>query len=183
LRSIGRNGYSDDVKFVGALTLFGMLAANAHPAAVPATSETPEEDHDFLSVTDGPCIPKIGVGIEQQYKTECQRMTGPRRYRGRWFVAFETSFFTPVGQESCIKTKGQTNCAELIGKALPWPGRWDCAREFEVEFVGRRNVLPGFYESAPYKIVVDRLISAKRLPDPYDENCDSNLHPELKTTE
>lgn len=101
-------------------------------------------------------------------------------YRGTWHVAFETSFFTPVGEKSCIQTKGLTNCIELVGKALPWPGRWDCAREFEIEFIGHGG------QTAPLRlprIVVDRVVSAKRLPDPYDENCDTKLHPELKAKE
>ena len=163
-----------------ALALIALLAANTVGASAVDPSSIPEEDYDFLSVTDGTCLPNIAVGIDPKYEAECRRMTEPKRYRGRWYVAFETSYFTPAGMQSCIETKGLTDCAELVGSALPWPGRWDCAREYEVEFIGRRNALPRFFRGAAYEVVVDELISAKRLPDPYDENCDPELHPELK---
>ena len=135
----------------------------------------PEDNYDFLSVTVGPCVPRFGVGIEPQHEAECRRMTEPRRYRGTWYVAFETSFFTPIGTQGCIKTKGRTNCAQLVGKTLPWPSRWACPREFEIEFIGRRNELPRF-DPTPYRIIVDQLISAKRLPDPPHEPDECDAH-------
>ena len=133
----------------------------------------PEEDYSFLLVTTGPCVPKIGIGIEPKYRAACKRMTKPGRYRGTWYTDFETSFFTPIGQRSCIETKGLTRCAALAGgKALPWPARSACPRLWEVEFIGRRNVLPGSYPG--YRIVVDEVIDFKRLPDPPHEpgECD-----------
>jgi len=138
----------------------------------------PEEDYAFLGVKDDRCIPKIGVGIEPQYEAECKRMTEPRHYRGTWYVDFETSFFTPTGYRSCLETTEHNPCMELSGEALPRLKRWECGREFEVDFVGRRNVLPGFWPA--YKIVVDKLIWVKRLPDPHDENCDPKRYPEPK---
>ena len=165
-------GYSDDMRVAIAWGVLGLLAVQAGCAAATGKSKPLEENYEFLSVTNGRCIPKIGVGIDPDSEAECQRMTEPRRYRGTWFVAFETSLFTPIGKQSCIETKGRTNCAELVGKALPWPSRWACPRQFEIEFVGRRNLLPGF--DPTYRIVVDQLISAKRLPDPPHEpdECD-----------
>lgn len=155
---------------VRAMSLFALLAAN-QPGAGTDSSIIPEENYDFLLVTDGPCIPK--AGIDENGEWGCGRMTQPRRYRGTWYVAFETSLFTPLGKRGCIKTRALTECAELEGKALPWPPRWACARQFEVEFIGRRNLLPQWSPSA-YRVVVDRLISAKRLPDPPHEpnECD-----------
>ena len=167
------SGYSDDVRVAIALGLLGLVAVQSGCAAAIAKSKIVEEHYDFLFVTDSPCVPNVSVGIDPKYQAECQRMTEPRRYRGTWFVAFETSFFTPIGKQSCIKTKARTNCAQLVGKALPWPSRWACPRQFEVEFIGRRNLLPGF--DPAYRVVVDQLISAKRLPDPSHEpwECDA----------
>ena len=81
----GRNGYTEDVRVLVALSLLGLLAVSAQRAAAMERphSEISEENYDFLSVTEGPCIPKIGVGIEPKYAAECKRMTEPRRYRGR----------------------------------------------------------------------------------------------------
>jgi len=144
-----------------------------------AGAAVPEENYDFLSVTDGPCIPQQGVGLTPEQKAECARMTAPRHYRGTWSVGFEWSYFTPVGHRSCLNTKEQEPCIELSGNGLPALKRWGCAREFAVDFIGRRNVQPGSYPA--YKIVVDRLISAKRMPDPPpDENCDPKRFPEPK---
>ena len=173
LPGVRHKGYSQGVKLLGALSLFGMLAACTHQAVAIDLSNIPEENYGFLSVKDGVCIPKIGVGVEPKHRAVCQRMTEPRRYRGTWYVAFETSFFTPVGMRSCIETRGLTNCAELAGSSLPWPPRWACPRKFEVEFIGRRNVMPGSFPS--YRIIVDELISAKRLPDPprHPDECDA----------
>jgi len=132
----------------------------------------PEAKYSFLSTTAGPCVPKVGVGIDPKHRADCKRMTKAERYRGTWYTDFETSFFTPVGEQSCIKAK-LSRCAELTGgKALPWPSRAACPRLWEVEFIGRRNVLPGFAPS--YRIVVDEVIDFKRLPDPPHETgeCD-----------
>lgn len=139
----------------------------------PAHLGIPEENYDFMSVTAGPCFPRAGVGIEPKYEADCKRMTELRRYRGTWQVEFEGSFFTPIEKPDCTETKGVTDCAELVGKALPWPSRWACPRKFEVEFIGRRNALPRF-DPAAYRIVVEQLISAKRLSDPPHEpdECD-----------
>jgi hypothetical protein len=152
------------VKVATGLGLLGFAAVQAGCAAVAPEAGIKEENYDFLSVTGGPCVPYT----ERKDRTDCGRMTEQRRYRGTWFVAFETSVFTPIGRQGCFDTD-VVDCAELEGKALPWPSRWACPRLFEVEFVGRRNVWPGFYYGSEYKIVVDKLISAKRLPDPSHE--------------
>jgi hypothetical protein len=93
-------------------------------------------------------------------------MTGPRRYRGTWVVAFETSIFEPSDKPNCVEGRTLDYCPDLVleGKALPSPGQWGCARMFQLDFVGRRSVHPG--SDLNYRVVVDRLISAKRLPDP-----------------
>lgn len=153
--------------------VLSLLALGAATTQTPlGTSSTPEDDYRFLSVTSGPCVRQIGRQIDPKQQLECRRMTEPRRYRGTWYVAFETSLFTPVGNQNCVETKGQTKCAELEGASLPWPSRGACARKFEVEFIGRRNVEPGAYPV--YRIVVDEMISAKRLSDPPNEigDCD-----------
>jgi hypothetical protein len=160
--------------YPGPMKLIAAFALLAVSQTIAATHRLriPEENYDFLSVTSGPCLPQSEVSIEPRYKLDCKRMTKPGRYRGTWFVAFETSFFTPAGSQSCAEKRALTSCAELRGKKLPWPSRWACPRKFEVEFIGRRNVLPRAYPA--YRIVVNRLISAKRLPDPPHEadECD-----------
>jgi hypothetical protein len=152
------------VKFAATLSLFGLLSAPSFAAANVAG--VPEESYGFLAVADGPCVPKIGAKLTPQQEDECQRLAEPRRYRGRWFVGFETSIFKPAGKPTCIEGVTLDYCPDLIleGKALPWPGRWSCTRMFEVDFVGRRTVWPG--SGMNYRLIVDRLISAKRLPDP-----------------
>ncbi|MEO5772487.1 MAG: hypothetical protein ABIQ32_00015 [Sphingomicrobium sp.] len=160
------------MEFVGPFSHLSMLVAGALQIAATDVPTIAEEDYDFIAVTKGPCALKIGVGIEPKHEAECQRITAPRRFRGTWQVEFEGSFFTPIGKPDCVETR--RNCAELVGQSLPWPSRWACPRKFEVEFVGRRNVLPRDDPSA-YRIIVDKVITAKRLPDPLHEpgDCDS----------
>lgn len=171
LRSARTKGYADRMKPILATGLLALIAAS-QPAVATDTSAVPEENYDFLLVTSGPCVPRIGVGIEPKHRVECGRMTEPRLYRGTWFVAFETSLFAPIGRESCGEMREWTSCAALSGSVLPWPSRWACPRKFKVEFIGRRNALPGF--DPAYRIVVDKVISVKRLPDPPHEagECD-----------
>src|SRR5687768_805798 len=97
-------GYSNRVKLVGVMSLSALLACHQQAAGTDY-SKIPDESYEFLTVTRGPCVPKIGVGIEAEYETECKRMTEPRHYRGTWYVDFETSFFTPVGRQDCTKTE------------------------------------------------------------------------------
>lgn len=108
-----RKGYSDNVRVVTALSLFGLLGVSAQQAVAIDQSRIPEENYDFLSVTAGPCMPKDG--IEPKYEPECLRMTEPRRYRGTWHVEFEGSYFTPVGWRDRIETEAM-DCAALVGK-------------------------------------------------------------------
>jgi hypothetical protein len=124
----------------------------------------PEVDYSFLSATTGPCVPKIGVGIPAEHRAACKRMTEQGRYRGTWYVSSKTSLFAPNGHERCVETKGRTNCAELVGGTyLPWPHKGHCPSSWDVEFIGRRNVLPG--GNPAYRIVVDQIIHFSRLPD------------------
>jgi hypothetical protein len=161
------------VNAAAALSLFALLAGNADSPLAVNGSEIPEENYDLLTDTDDTCKPKIGVGIEPAHEAECKRMTEPRRYRGTWHVEFETSFFTPIGRQYCMETNPFGVCLELEGEALPWPPRWACPRNYEIELIGRRNLLPRFYGAA-YRIAVDRVESIKRLPDPPHEpgECD-----------
>jgi hypothetical protein len=156
------------VKAVGPLAIFVFNAACSTPADLTAVSE---ENYGFLAVTSSPCTPKIGA---RNKEADCQRLTEARRFRGTWLVGFETSLFSPIGQQDCVETKGLTQCAELVGKALPWPSRWACPRRFQIEFVGRRNAFPALYGASAYQIIVDKVISAKRLADPPSEpgDCD-----------
>ncbi len=162
------------VMIVRVLGLIGLFAGNASQATLK-DSGIPEEDYAFLSVASGPCATPMRASTDAASRAACSRMTEPRRYRGTWSVDFEGSFFTPRGRPNCLVSEAD-HCVELAGKVLPWPSRWACPRVFEVEFIGRRNAQPNFYDGPPYKIVVDELISVKRLPDPPHEpdECDAN---------
>lgn len=161
--------YSVEVRVAVALSLLGFVALQSGCSTPVNKFELAEENYDLLKVTEGACATKVGAGIEPRHKAVCKRMTDPRRYRGTWYVDFETSFFTPIGKEYCRDTRAVGDCVELTGKALPWPRRSDCAHEYQVEFVGRRNLLPHNYEGSAYRILVDKVLSVTRLPDPSQE--------------
>lgn len=149
-----------------AFILVSLLAvfAGQRPVTSMNSPAVLDEDYGFLMLTDGPCVPKTGIELHPRDRVNCDLMTQPRRYHGTWLVAFETSYFTPMGRENCLQTPAVADCIELDGKLLPWPSKWACPRMFEVEFIGRRNVYPRILPS--YLLVVDKLISARRLPDP-----------------
>jgi len=72
----------------------------------------------------------------------------------------------------CYKMQDHS-CIELQGKALPWPKRWDCNREFELKFIGRRSryAIAGFMGLPTFAVTVDKVIYARRLPAPYNWVC------------
>jgi len=159
------------VTLVGVMGLSALLASH-QPVAGRDHSEIPDERYDFLLVTDGPCVaPKPA---SKDAAPECSRMAASRRYRGTWPVDPEGSFFTPRGRQNCVASDTEP-CIALAGNSLPWPSRWACPREFDIEFIGRRNAEPNFYNGPRYKIVVDKLILMKPLPGPpYDpDECDA----------
>lgn len=120
LRADRLEGYSDEVRIAIALSLLAFAAAQTGCAAAMSKSKLEEENYDLLTDTNDTCKPKIGVGIEPMHEAACKQMTEPRRYRGTWYVGFETSFFTPIGKQDCIETK-VPDCVELAGDTLPWP--------------------------------------------------------------
>jgi hypothetical protein len=106
--------------------------------------------------------------------TRCYRFGPERRMRGVWRDEFEGSQFfpgrtTPPGEDdrSGIWLSVEENEAvkAAIGhkRGEPWP------RLFLLDFVGRRTLYSGDYGhmgmSRDY-VVVDRLVSAKALPQP-----------------
>lgn len=167
--------YNQAVKLVRTIIALVALAACSHSersGGMRANSALEGLDFD---TKERPCLGRAAA-------PECAEMTQQGLYRGRWLVGFETSFFAPTGVEFCGQTsRGSGGCIFLTGDVLPWPGRWDCSRIYELEFVGRRNVLPGLYGGySAYKIVAERLISAKRLRDPDDPNCRPPTDAELR---
>ena len=121
----------------------------------------PVETYEFLTDKDDTCIKDA---------PDCHQMSEPRLFRGTWRFAFEGSMLTPPGKIDCEEAGSDVPCMWLDGDDLPWAGKGDC-RAYEVEFVGRRSLHPGFYRGAAFEVVVDRLISAKRLPNPEGSWC------------
>jgi hypothetical protein len=124
----------------------------------------PIETYEFLTDTDDRCI--------RERTAECDQMSEPRLFRGLWRAAFESSTLTPPERIDCEDPKSDLPCIWLEGDELPSGSKYDCVA-YELEFVGRRMLHLGMYGhlgGSPYKVVVDRLISAKRLTTACDEN-------------
>lgn len=126
--------------------------------------EFPEETYDFLAVFAGPCAPKIGVRMSAKQQAACKRMTPKRRYRGTLFASGNTFLFAPAGQPACAGASNQPNCAALEGNMWIRPDydAW-CPRLYQLEFVGRRNVLPR--PKPAYRIMVDEILAYRELDD------------------
>lgn len=102
---------------------------------------------------------------------DCDRLSGPEYYSGFWLEDRESSTFTFTGEKRCWDdhTDAINQCIELqmtSEEASKIPGRlWECTQIFRLEFVGRHTVRPVSVSMGypSHAIVVDRIISAKRL--------------------
>jgi len=169
------------MRSVGLVMLAGLVGCQtaSSPRAVPLAD--PKREFKFELVEQQPCSwTRERRGPDPRFASECGRLSGPLRWHGTWSVESEGSDFMPEGGLTCPRSLSSPCSIAIEGKALPWPGRWACPRHFKIEFIGRRSLLPGPYGSfgmTQYRIVVDRLISAKRLPDEqkYDpRECDAS---------
>jgi hypothetical protein len=102
---------------------------------------------------------------------ECYKFDSPRRWKGLWLGAFETSSFCPEPARSC-DTPGERIWLEVGPSAhLPYR-RWNGDTSpvlYQVDFVGRKTAYPGWYGHVgryQQEIIMDRLISIRRLPMP-----------------
>ena len=116
------------------------------------------------------CTEKVRAGGERAMpkRTEdCFEMTPQRRWSGLWRAALEGSQFCP--DEAGRPAK---ECAFKEGTTMTWlEPRSDYTPNgilYQVNFVGRRTARPGHfgaYGFYQHEIVVDRMISMKRVPE------------------
>ena len=103
---------------------------------------------------------------------DCFQFDAPRRWTGRWFIAFEVSRFCPDTARQCsLQEPGEwiwLTTAPSV--SLPqYKGPQALISAFKVDFIGRKSTYPGGYghmESADQEIIIDRMISMKRVGPP-----------------
>ena len=160
------------MKIVFVLALFAAGAQESRDGPPPGMHQASPGDFDFVTAWDSPCVPtRNRLGPDPAFAEACEKWSEPQYFHGVWSVGFEESNFTFMGKMDCYKMRDRS-CIELRGKALPWPGRSDCNREFELKFIGRRTKHPVQSSGAPsYVVDVDRVLAARRLPAPYNWIC------------
>lgn len=160
-----------------ALALSALVPEHSGEGPPPEMHQASPSDFDFPAAWDSPCTPtRTRRDTDPAFAEACKQWSEPQYFHGVWSVGFEESNFTFMGKMDCYKMQDRS-CIELRGNALPWPARFDCNREFELKFVGRRSRYAIPSESghgAPvFAVTVDRVIYARRLPAPYNWICPS----------
>lgn len=158
-----------------AFALLALVPADLGDGPPSGVNPASPSDFDFAAARDSPCIwPLKGRHApDPAFAEACKQWSDPQYFHGVWSVGFEESNFTFMGRMDCYKMR-DNSCIELRGEALPWPARWDCNREFELKFIGRRSRYALADTGSPtFAVTVDRVIYARRLPAPYDWVCPS----------
>lgn len=137
-----------------------LLLLCAVSAAGCARKEQKVSDAERLQIRLGGAFPTDAVG-------GCYAMDKPKRWRGFFRYDFERSLF--CADRQCSDTLGGQMW--LSGKAAGlWPNpKTDQGSLYEIEFIGRRTAVRGYHghqSQYPYEVVVDRLISMKRIEAP-----------------
>lgn len=120
-----------------------------------------------------PCFRVVEFGIQHVGEEACFRFGPPARMQGVWLPEFEgSSFFQNARVRPTRDFSRSQTWLDLDSRVvLPKLGVRDDGelKAVAVDFVGRRSIFPGMYGhlgGSRHYIIVDRLISAKLLPDP-----------------
>jgi hypothetical protein len=105
---------------------------------------------------------------------KCVKMEPPKRWIGLWENGFESSRFCPAPARECDgNTAGEYIwLSESSSVQLPAYNGEDRPPLYAVEFIGRKTAYPGpagHMGMAEQEIIVDRLISMKRVDRPIAE--------------
>jgi len=95
----------------------------------------------------------------------CFAMEEPRRWEGLWASGWEWSEFCPAPARGCPVGGDRDIWLEFPEEAFK--GRYSEEGVYRVEFVGRRTKYPGYFGHLgqySYSMVVDRVISIKKIP-------------------
>src|SRR3982751_3130022 len=113
-----------------ALALIALVPGDLGEGPLSGIHQALPSDFDFAAAWDSPCVPtRKRRGPDPAFAEACAEWSEPQYYHGVWSVGFEESNFTFMGKMDCYKMQDHS-CIELRGKALPWPSRWTCNREF-----------------------------------------------------
>ena len=155
------------------LALMVLVANMRDDGSPPGMHQARPSEFNFAGSWDGPCAAtRARKEADRGFAAACKRWSEPQYFHGVWEVGFETSNFTFMGKMDCKKMQ-DNSCIDLEGEALPKRPPYDCNREFELKFVGRRSLyaVPGHLSTPTFAVTVDRVISARLLPTPYNWQC------------
>lgn len=119
---------------------------------------------------------KVELGLERfgvwpcqgvKVTDECFRMHSPQRWRGIWTLGpgEYVEAFCPKGTAPCSRMKRpnfRLEWAEGVIAQRP-SSPTDSARNYKMDFIGRRTEVPSGGTVADYTIVIDRLVSIEEV--------------------
>lgn len=166
------------------IAAFLMLVAapTAADGPPPGVHQAVPSDFDFANAYESPCIPtRTRRDPDPAFAEACKQWSEPQYFHGIWEIGFEVSNFTFMGKMECFKMQDRS-CIDLIGDALPKRPPSDCNREYELKFIGRRTPYAVYGGGGPgsvlYVVKVDKVVSARLLPAPYNWQCPGILDAE-----
>jgi len=114
------------------------------------------------------CVEKIRSGGIQAMGTtdQCFKMEPQRNWQGLWRNDFEGSRFCPAPARQCMfETPGDRIRLDTRDPQFPQPEGMRGAL-YAIEFIGRKTAYPFLEDPFGYEMIVDRLISLKKIEPP-----------------
>lgn len=151
------NQRPDDGRFV-VRTIVARQAKVSESALQRIRSQWPGITENCLDI-----LRRDGIEAMPKQTDQCFRMTKAQKWRGLWLDGFEGQVFCPETESKCEYGDGKENIWIGFVSGQKPDGKSATGKTYEVEFVGRRTLLPGAHGHLgmfEHEIVVDRLISA-----------------------
>lgn len=157
------------------LRVFPIFAAALLLPACTAKPEAPDDPDAAVFLAENPGLTKecaaearknVMAGGTADVEN-CYELTAPKRWSGLLDLGWEWSNFCPAPAAKCYSSSEHGDVwTEFAHDANGGPRLQDGL--YEVEFVGRRTVQPGHFghlNQYDYYMVVDRMISVRKLPE------------------
>jgi hypothetical protein len=186
--ALGANSY--EVEFVGRRTATSIDETGKYYRIVvdrlisvkrfeidPELAEMQIAPEAFVRRQDQEAMRRLNAGLKAPYPCEdlerqpmdrCYRFGAQQHWQGEWKLEMESSTFCPAPSRNCPKDYQGKLWLEFRKGVEPREEKYPPGGTFAIEFVGRKNLLPGTFGYAGMfenEVIVDRVISMKKVED------------------